>query len=192
MINARAETVATMPAFRDAFKDRRCIIPASGFYEWKKVGAAKQPYAIVPEGEPLFAFAGLWENWRDRAAGDGAEWVRTCSIITGEPNELVAPIHDRMPVILPQEAWSAWLGEEPARAADLKALLKPLSGRAHARLSGRHQSQQRKERRAVVDLRSRPVDISRCVTQITQLDGAAVLKFARTIQLREGLCVLGR
>jgi putative SOS response-associated peptidase YedK len=125
MINARAEGVAILPAFRDAFKSRRCLIPASGFYEWQKTGATKQPYAIVPEGDPLFAFAGLWENWRDRSAGEGAEWIRTCAIITGEPNELVAPIHDRMPVILPHEAWSAWLGEHPASAEDLKALLKP-------------------------------------------------------------------
>jgi putative SOS response-associated peptidase YedK len=125
MINARAETVATQPAFRDAFKARRCIIPANGFYEWQKTGATKQPYAIVPEGDALFAFAGLWENWRDRSAGEGAEWIRTCSIITGEPNELVAPIHNRMPVILPREAWSAWLGEEPVSEDELHALLKP-------------------------------------------------------------------
>ena len=127
MINARAETVATMPAFRDAFQSRRCIIPASGFYEWKKTGGAKQPYAIVPEGDPLFAFAGLWENWRDRAAveGERAEWIRTCAIITGEPNELVAPIHNRMPVMLPRGAWSRWLGEESADKDELLALLKP-------------------------------------------------------------------
>jgi putative SOS response-associated peptidase YedK len=125
MINARAETVATQPAFRDAFRERRCIIPASGFYEWQKIGVTKQPYAIVPEGDPLFAFAALWENWRVRAAADSAEWIRTCTIITGEPNELVAPIHNRMPVILPSEAWGTWLGEEPASAAELQALLKP-------------------------------------------------------------------
>ncbi|MGO8920248.1 MAG: SOS response-associated peptidase [Stellaceae bacterium] len=123
-INARAETVATMPTFRDAFMARRCIVPASGFYEWKKTGA-KQPYAIVPEREPLFAFAGLWENWRDKSAGEGAGWIRTCAIITGEPNELVAPIHDRMPVILPREAWAKWLGEEPAHKDELLALLTP-------------------------------------------------------------------
>jgi len=125
MINARAETVATLPAFRDAFKARRCIIPASGFYEWQKTDAGKQPYAIVPDLDPLFAFAGLWENWRVKGAADSAEWIRTCAIITGEPNDLVAPIHNRMPVILPREAWSAWLGEEPASGDDLKALLKP-------------------------------------------------------------------
>jgi len=67
----------------------------------------------------------LWENWRDKAAADGAEWIRTCAIITGEPNELVSPIHDRMPVILPQEAWARWLGEEAADRDELQLLLKP-------------------------------------------------------------------
>jgi putative SOS response-associated peptidase YedK len=124
-INARAETVQTTPAFRDAFESRRCIIPASGFYEWKKNGAAKTPYAIVPSDAPLFAFAGLWENWRDKAAGDGAEWIRTCAIITGPPNELAAPIHDRMPVILPQETWARWVGEDDAGKDELQSLLKP-------------------------------------------------------------------
>jgi len=80
-INARSETVQRAPAFHDAFKGRRCIIPASGFYEWKKIGNAKQPMAIVPTDEPLFAFAGLWENWRDKAGGESAEWVRTCTIL---------------------------------------------------------------------------------------------------------------
>ena len=122
-INARAETVQRAPAFRDAFKGRRCIIPASGFYEWKKVGNAKQPFAIVPTDEPLFAFAGLWENWRDKTGGESAEWVRTCTIITGEPNELVRPIHDRMPVILDRAAWGKWLGDEPAEREELQALL---------------------------------------------------------------------
>jgi putative SOS response-associated peptidase YedK len=82
---------------------------------------------IVPEGDPLFAFAGLWEAWRDKAAGESAEWIRTCTIVTGKPNELVAPIHNRMLVVLPSEAWSTWLGEEPAGADYLKALLKPLA-----------------------------------------------------------------
>jgi putative SOS response-associated peptidase YedK len=126
-INARAETVATTPAFRDAFKSRRCLIPASDFYERKKTGTTKTPYAILPEGDPLFAFAGLWENWRDKAAGESAEWIRTCAIITGEPNALVAVIHNRMPVILLREAWAKWLGEEPAEKDELLALLKPFS-----------------------------------------------------------------
>jgi putative SOS response-associated peptidase YedK len=94
-----------------------------GFTNGKKNGTTKTPYAIVPSDEPLFAFAGLWENWRDKAAGDGAEWVRTCA--TGPPNELAAPIHDRMPVILPREAWARWLGEEAADRDELQSLLKP-------------------------------------------------------------------
>lgn len=124
-INARAETISTSPAFRDAFKSRRCLIPASGFYEWKKTGTTKTPYAVVPQGEPVFAFAGLWENWRDKSQGESAEWVRTCTIITGEPNELLAPIHNRMPVILPPEAWGRWLGEETATRDELQEMLRP-------------------------------------------------------------------
>jgi putative SOS response-associated peptidase YedK len=122
LINARAETVATTPAFRDAFKARRCLIPASGFYEWRKSGASKTPYAILPKDEPLFAFAGLWENWRDKSGG---EWIRTCTIITGPVNSLLAPIHERMPIILPPDAWGRWLGDEPATGEALLALLRP-------------------------------------------------------------------
>jgi putative SOS response-associated peptidase YedK len=121
-INARAETVATTPAFRDAFKARRCLIPASGFYEWRKSGASKTPYAILPKDEPLFAFAGLWENWRDKSGG---EWIRTCTIITGPANPLLAPIHERMPIILEPDAWGRWLGDEPATGETLLALLRP-------------------------------------------------------------------
>jgi len=125
LINARAESLATTPAFREAFESRRCLIPASGFYEWKKVGDSRAAYAVLPEGEPLFAFAGLWENWRDRAGGEAAPWVRSCTIVTAEPNVLLAPIHDRMPAILPRENWSRWLGEEPAEKDALLALLVP-------------------------------------------------------------------
>ena len=133
LINARAETVATTPAFRDAFQRRRCLIPASGFYEWRKDGKARVPYAIVPEGAPLFAFAGLWENWRDpstraqdeAAQGEEAPWVRSCAIVTGAANALLEPIHQRMPVILPEEAWAPWLGEAPATPDELRQLLKP-------------------------------------------------------------------
>jgi putative SOS response-associated peptidase YedK len=125
-INARAESLATTPAFRDAFAARRCLIPASGFYEWKKEGDNRVPYAIMPTEEPLFAFAGLWENWRDRSGGKEASWIRTCSIVTGEPNALLAPIHDRMPVILSREAWPRWLGEEDASQEELSALLAPV------------------------------------------------------------------
>lgn len=124
LINARAETLATLPAFRDAFEHRRCLIPAGGFYEWKKDGKTRTPYAVVPTDAPLFAFAGLWENWRDRSTED-APWVRSCTIVTTSANALVAPIHDRMPAILPREAWAQWLGEAPADAAALQALLQP-------------------------------------------------------------------
>lgn len=122
LINARAEGIADKPAFRDAFAKRRCLIPASGFYEWKKVGTTKQPFAIVPNGEPLFAFAGLWERWKGKKSG---EITRTCAIITGLPNALIAPIHNRMPVILDQADWRRWLGEDDTTKEDLLFLLKP-------------------------------------------------------------------
>jgi len=126
MINARAETVAERPGFRDAFnRGRRCLVPADGFYEWR-AGAAgprapKQPYTVaLHDGAPM-ALAGLWEGWR----GPGGEVVRTFTIITTDANDKLRVLHDRMPVILPREAWRAWLGEEPAEAAELLALLRP-------------------------------------------------------------------
>ena len=119
-INARVETVDTARSYRQAFKKRRCLIPADTFYEWKKVVGGKIPYAIGMKDDAPFVFAGLWEGWKDPATD---EWLRTCAIITGEPNELVAQIHTRMPVILPEEDHSKWLGE--TEAGDLKALLKP-------------------------------------------------------------------
>jgi putative SOS response-associated peptidase YedK len=122
-INAKAETIATKPAFRDAFKARRCIIPADAFYEWKKLDAKrKQPYAIVPKDGGVFSFAGLWERWKDKTSG---ETLRTCTIITTEPNELCAPIHNRMPAILPPEAWGPWLGEKDSPCDELLKLLRP-------------------------------------------------------------------
>ena len=110
MINARAESLATKPAYRAAFKRRRCVIPADGFYEWRKEsdGKTKTPMYIRRRDHKPFAFAGLWEVWR---SDDGTE-LPTCTIVTGEPNELVKPIHDRMPVILTAEAMRRWL--EPA------------------------------------------------------------------------------
>ena len=123
MINARAETISTKPAYRSAFKRRRCIIPADGFYEWRKEpdGKTRTPMYIRMKDSRPFAFAGLWEVWRSE---DGSE-LPTCTIITGLPNELVANIHDRMPVILSQEDCKRWLdpGEQPADA--LMGLLKP-------------------------------------------------------------------
>src|SRR5438477_11274422 len=110
LINAKAETVAEKPAFREAFTKRRCIIPADGFYEWKKLDAkTKQPYAIVMKDRSVFGFAGLWERWKDKVSG---EIVQSCAIVTTEPNEVCAPIHNRMPVILSPENYARWLGEE--------------------------------------------------------------------------------
>src|SRR3954463_5093131 len=122
-INAMAETVATKPAFRDAFnRGQRCIVPVDGFYEWQKRPGGKQPYAIVgADGKPL-ALAGLWERWKEPESGQA---VQTFTIITGPPNELVAPIHNRMPVILPPSTWRLWLGEDEAGLDELLALLWP-------------------------------------------------------------------
>jgi len=104
MNNARAETVAEKPSFREAYRRRRCLIPANGFYEWKLENGLKQPYYIHPAGAELFAFAGLWEQWKD---------LQTCAIITTEANEEMAAIHDRMPVILDSKDYAGWLaGEE--------------------------------------------------------------------------------
>jgi putative SOS response-associated peptidase YedK len=123
LINARSETVAEKPAFRAAFKRRRCLIPADGFYEWKRAGKTKTPLYIQLKGGEPFALAGLWEIW---TAPDGSA-VNTCTIITTEPNALMKDIHDRMPVILPPSEYDAWLtpGELPAEKA--VALLKPFA-----------------------------------------------------------------
>jgi putative SOS response-associated peptidase YedK len=120
MINARADTLAEKNAFKSAFRKRRCLIPADGFYEWQKRGtqgggtgtsrAPKQPYFISrPDGEP-YAFAGLWEVWR--GPDKDQEPLRSCTIITTEPNDVMAKIHDRMPVILPESAWDTWLDRD--------------------------------------------------------------------------------
>lgn len=121
MINARAETVASKPAFREAFARRRCLVPADGFFEWKKLGARKQPYYITQKSGEPFAFAGLWEYWRSPEG----EPLQTFTIIVGEPNEAVAPIHERMPVILDENGVDRWL-DPSAEPEELQALLKPL------------------------------------------------------------------
>jgi len=121
MINARAETVAEKPAFRAALRARRCLIVADGFYEWQKAGARKQPWYIrMRDGRP-FAFAGLWERW---AAGPD-EVLDSCTIVTTTPNGVVAPIHDRMPVILERGDYAAWLDPGQRDPARLQPLLRP-------------------------------------------------------------------
>jgi putative SOS response-associated peptidase YedK len=129
MINARAESLVDKPAFRNAVRRRRCLIPADGFYEWAKVAGhkAKQPYYIHrADGEPL-VFAGLWERWR---GAKGSEPLETCAIVTCRANATMASIHDRMPCLLPPTAWDRWLASddasadgEPGAVADLAAVV---------------------------------------------------------------------
>lgn len=126
-INARAETVARLPMFRAAYAKRRCILPIDGFYEWKAAEAgrakdrAKQPYAIAMANRRPFGLAALWENWQE----PGTEaWTRTFCVLTTQANSLVGDIHDRMPVILPPEAYARWLGPDPD-PADLLAPFPP-------------------------------------------------------------------
>ncbi|HDY75185.1 MAG TPA: SOS response-associated peptidase [Candidatus Marinimicrobia bacterium] len=109
LINARAETITEKPSFRDAVQKRRCLVITDGFYEWKRSGTNKQPYRITLTDESLFAYAGLWESW---SAPDGRE-VRSFTIITVEPNELIKPIHNRMPAMLSQETEKVWISDEP-------------------------------------------------------------------------------
>lgn len=118
--NARGETVAEKPSFREAFKRRRCLVPADGFYEWKAEGRIRQPYYFsMKSGEP-FALGGVWESWR----GPDGDILRTCCLITTGPNEIMLPVHDRMPVIVEPENYEAWLTEDPV---DALALVKPLA-----------------------------------------------------------------
>ncbi|HEX9029364.1 MAG TPA: SOS response-associated peptidase, partial [Anaerolineales bacterium] len=123
LINARADTLAEKPSFRSAYRRRRCLIPATGFYEWKANPGSKTKtpmYITLASGKP-FAFAGLWENWH---SPDGSQ-VLSCTIITTEPNELMAGIHNRMPVILPEEAYAVWLDANDRGPDELNPLLKP-------------------------------------------------------------------
>ena len=121
MINARAETLAAKPAFRSALRARRCLVVADGFYEWRKVGAGKRPYFIGLASARPFGFAGLWERW----AGAGGDAVESCTIVTTVANELVAPIHDRMPVILEPAEFALWLDPALRDPEALQALLRP-------------------------------------------------------------------
>ena len=121
MINARSETAATKPAFRDPLKLRRCLIPADGFYEWARTGKTKQPYCFEVNNGELFAFAGLWDRWKDPSGN----WLKTCSILTTTPNAVTAPVHDRMPVILHPDAYDLWLDPGMQNVAAISELLKP-------------------------------------------------------------------
>ena len=125
MINARSETAATKPAFRDSLKSRRCLIPADGFYEWMRTGKAKQPYCFeVNEGD-LFAFAGIWDRWKDPSGN----WIKTCSILTTTPNAVTSPVHDRMPVILGTDAYDLWLDPGMKDVIAATEQLKPYDAR---------------------------------------------------------------
>lgn len=121
-INARAETVATKPAFRAAFRARRCLVPTDGFYEWRDTAQGKQPYFIATRDRRPFALAGLWEDWVDLQTGERLE---TLTIVVTDANSLIAEIHDRMPVILNQEDWPTWLAREVRDKAVLQPLLRP-------------------------------------------------------------------
>ncbi|PSH05591.1 MAG: hypothetical protein CXZ00_00110 [Acidobacteria bacterium] len=121
LINARAETVATKPAFRDSLKRRRCLVPTDGFYEWVRSGKTKTPYCFTMADDSVFAFAGIWDSWRSPEG----KIIETCSIITTEANSLCADIHDRMPVILPYDAYDQWLDPGFENPEEICDLLKP-------------------------------------------------------------------
>ncbi len=121
LINARAETAQEKPSFRNAFRRHRCLIPASGFYEWQRQERGKQPFYIRMRDERLFAFAGLWERWE--GPDEGA--IETCTILTTAANAVLAPIHDRMPVIIPPTSYSQWLDPALRDGEPLASLLVP-------------------------------------------------------------------
>jgi putative SOS response-associated peptidase YedK len=121
MINARSETAATKPAFRDPIRLRRCLIPADAFYEWRRTAAGKQPHCFEVNAGELFAFAGLWDGWKDPSGG----WIKTCSILTTTPNAVTATVHDRMPVILGPDGYDLWLDPGMTDAQIVSELLKP-------------------------------------------------------------------
>ena len=125
MTGIRATTSRRL-AFRDPLKFRRCLIPADGFYEWKKTGTCKQPFCIQVNDGELFAFAGLWDGWKN-AEG---QWVKTCSILTTTPNAVTATVHDRMPVILNQDSYDLWLDPGMNDAQIVSELLKPYDAKS--------------------------------------------------------------
>lgn len=124
MINARGETVVEKPAFRAAFRLRRCLVPMAGFYEWQRTAAGKVPHYIRPLNAELFAVAGLYEWWPGK---DGSEPIESYTIVTTEANEMIAKLHDRMPVILQESDYDAWLDPKNENTEAIRALLKPCS-----------------------------------------------------------------
>ena len=122
MINARSETLAEKPSFRNAYKRRRCLVLADGYYEWQRSGAIKQPYFISFAASEPFGMAGLWERWRDPGSGEPLE---SCCIVTTSPAPAVAHVHDRMPVIIPPDAYAEWLDPDNAATDRLARLLVP-------------------------------------------------------------------
>ncbi len=125
-INARSETVTTTPSFREPFKSQRCLIPADGFYEWKREGKARQPFCFEVNDGELFAFAGLWDRWKE----PGGNWIKTCTILTTTPNAVTSAVHDRMPVILHPDHYDLWLDPGMTNTAEAAEMLKPYDARA--------------------------------------------------------------
>ena len=142
LVNARAETLAAKPSFRDALRSRRCVIPASGFYEWQTSGRTKKPWLFRQRDESPFGFAGLWESWR---TPEGAT-IESCAVVTSEPNGVMRPIHHRMPVMLAPAQFSAWLDRRNDTPAALADLLRPAPDETmSARAVGPHVSNVRHE-----------------------------------------------
>jgi putative SOS response-associated peptidase YedK len=121
MINSRSETAATTAAFRDPMKFRRCLVPSDGFYEWQKRAGVKQPFCFEVNDGALFAFAGLWDRWKD----PNGQWIRSCSILTTTPNAVTTTVHDRMPVILNPDDYDVWLDPGMTAVDAFTDLLKP-------------------------------------------------------------------
>jgi len=142
-INAKSETAATKPAFRDPLKFRRCLIPADGFYEWKRTGSSKQPFCFEVNNGALFAFAGLWDGWKN---SDG-QWIKSCTILTTVPNSVTVAVHDRMPVILRPDDYDLWLDPGTERRGSDLGIAEALRCAADALLPREHANQSCGERR---------------------------------------------
>lgn len=129
MINMRSETVAAKPSVRELLRSRRCLIPADGFYEWRRAGKEKIPFCFSMADDSVFALAGLWERWKSPQG----QIIESCTILTTTPNELTRDVHDRMPVILPREAYGMWLDPDFTQLPELHSMLKPYPSEAMRR-----------------------------------------------------------